>query len=87
MFVLKPLVFRKLNHSSEMPNDALMHRQGLKSQPGPLRRADIEPTMAQYLVFAGFAWIRHGMPPSSTTVITTGRGVIGNVKRLYQMPF
>ena len=29
MFVLKPLGFRKLSHSSEMRNDALMHRVGL----------------------------------------------------------
>ena len=28
--VLKPPGFRKLSHSSEMRNDALMHREGLK---------------------------------------------------------
>ena len=28
--VLKSLGFRKLSHSSEMQNDALMHREGLK---------------------------------------------------------
>ena len=30
IFVLNPLGFRKLNHSSEMQNDALMHRKGLE---------------------------------------------------------
>ena len=30
IFVLKPLGFRKLSHSSEMRNDALMHRDRLK---------------------------------------------------------
>ena len=30
IFVLKPLDFRKFSHYSEMRNDALMHRQGLK---------------------------------------------------------
>ena len=30
MFALKLLGFRKLSHSSEMRNDALMHREGLK---------------------------------------------------------
>ena len=28
--VLNPLVFKKLSHFSEMHNDALMHREGLK---------------------------------------------------------
>ena len=28
--ILKPLGFRKLSHSSDMQNDALMHREGLK---------------------------------------------------------
>ena len=27
MFVLKPIEFRKLGHSSEMQNDALLHRE------------------------------------------------------------
>ena len=31
-FVLKPPNFRKLNYSSEMRNDALAHREGLKGQ-------------------------------------------------------
>ena len=30
IFVLKPLGFRKLSYSSDMRNDALMHREGLK---------------------------------------------------------
>ena len=30
IFVLKPLGLRELAHSSEMQNDALMHREGLK---------------------------------------------------------
>ena len=30
IFVLKPLDFRKLSYFSEMRNDALMHREGLK---------------------------------------------------------
>ena len=29
-FVLKPPGFRRLSHSSEMRNDALMHREGSK---------------------------------------------------------
>ena len=29
IFVRKPPGFRKLGHSSEMENDALMHREGL----------------------------------------------------------
>ena len=28
--ILKPLGFRNLSHSSDMRNDALMHREGLK---------------------------------------------------------
>ena len=32
-FVLKLIVFRKLNNSSEMQNDALMHRDGLQGYP------------------------------------------------------
>ena len=31
IFFLKPLGFRKLSHASEMQNDALMRREGLKS--------------------------------------------------------
>ena len=34
IFVLKPAGFRKLSHSSEMQNDALMHREGLKGLEG-----------------------------------------------------
>ena len=35
-FVLKPICFRKLCHSSEMQNDDLMHREGLTfSARGP----------------------------------------------------
>ena len=30
IFTSKPQVFRKLSHSPEMRNDALMHREGLK---------------------------------------------------------
>ena len=30
MFVLKSLGFRKLRHSSELQNDALMHREDVK---------------------------------------------------------
>ena len=30
IFVRKPLGFMKLSHSSEMQNDALMHREGIK---------------------------------------------------------
>ena len=30
IFGLKPLGFRKLGHFSEMRNDVLMHREGLK---------------------------------------------------------
>ena len=30
MFVLNPLVLRELSHFSEIQNDALMHREGLK---------------------------------------------------------
>ena len=30
IFVVKPVGFRKLSHSSEMQNDAFMHREGLK---------------------------------------------------------
>ena len=30
IFVLESLGFRKLSHASEMQNDALMHREGLK---------------------------------------------------------
>ena len=30
IFALEPLGFRKLINSSEMQNDALMHREGLK---------------------------------------------------------
>ena len=30
IFVVKPLGFRKLSHASEMQNDALMYRVGLK---------------------------------------------------------
>ena len=30
MLALKPLGFRKLSHSSEMRNDALMYREGLE---------------------------------------------------------
>ena len=32
-FVLKSLGFFKLSHSSEMQNDALMHRDGLEGEP------------------------------------------------------
>ena len=32
MFVLKPPGFMKLSHYSEMRNDALMHREGLKGE-------------------------------------------------------
>ena len=31
---LKPLILDNLGHSSEMRNDALMHREGLKGQLG-----------------------------------------------------
>ena len=30
IFVLKPLGFRKLGHSSDIRNNALMYREGLK---------------------------------------------------------
>ena len=30
IFDLNPLDFRKLNHSSDMQNDALLHREDLK---------------------------------------------------------
>ena len=30
MFVLNPLVLRKISHFSEMQNDALVQREGLK---------------------------------------------------------
>ena len=32
IFILKTLHLRKLNNYSEMGNDALMHREGLKGQ-------------------------------------------------------
>ena len=38
ILVLKPLFFRKLGHSSEMRNDALMHREGLKGFKFPKYR-------------------------------------------------
>ena len=37
IFVLKPLGFRKLSYFSEMRNDALMHREGLKGYWRPLQ--------------------------------------------------
>ena len=34
IFVLKPLGFRKRSHCSEMQNNPLMHREGLKGKGG-----------------------------------------------------
>ena len=41
--VLKPLGFRKLSHSAEMRNDALMHREGLKGFNMAMTESDLYP--------------------------------------------
>ena len=42
IFVLKPLGFKKLSHSLEMRNDALMHREGLKGFKGVVVMVDVK---------------------------------------------
>ena len=55
--VLKPPGFRKLSHFSEMRNDALMHREGLKGfeDAGSAKtpRCDIGPALSRCPVQRG----------------------------------
>ena len=51
IFVLEPLGFRKLSHSSEMRNDALVHREGLEGQTKIIQRLNTQ--RVQYIYSSG----------------------------------